>query len=38
MKSAVGGFVFLASNEKTQEEKILGKKPKERKVIYRTLG
>jgi aryl-alcohol dehydrogenase-like predicted oxidoreductase len=38
MKSAVGGFVFLASNEKTQEEKTLGKNPKERKVIYRTLG
>ena len=38
MKSAVGGFVFLASNEKTQEEKPLGKNSKERRVIYRTLG
>ncbi len=33
MKSAVGGFVFLASNEKTQEEKPLGKNPKERREI-----
>ena len=38
MKSAVGGFVFLASNEKKQEEKTLGKNTKERKVICRTLG
>jgi aryl-alcohol dehydrogenase-like predicted oxidoreductase len=38
MKSAVGGFVFLASNEKKQEEKPLRKDSKERKIIYRTLG
>ncbi len=37
MKSAVGGFVFLASNEK-KEENTQGKISKERKIIYRTLG
>ncbi len=38
MKSAVGGFVFFASNEKKQEEKAPGTNSKERKVIYRIFG
>jgi len=41
IKSAVagfGGFFSLASNDKKQEEMVRGKKQKERKVIYRTLG
>ncbi len=41
MKSTLagfGGFFFLASNEKKQEEKVIDIKGKEQKFVYRTLG
>src|SRR4030043_1874214 len=41
MKSTLagfGGFFFLASNDKKQEEKVIDIKGKEKKFIYRTLG
>jgi uncharacterized protein len=36
--AGVGGFFFLASNEKKQEEKVIDIKGKEKKFVYRTLG
>ena len=34
----VGGFFFLASNDKKNGEKVIDKKGTEKKFVYRTLG